>query len=307
MAENLMAGEDRALCGMVVTFHPEETVAENLRAMVRECGTVIAVDNGSEPEALARLAAVDGVTLLPLGENLGVAAALNRGAAAAMRSGSRWVVTFDQDSRPHPGFAAALWAAHLALPRAAVVGPRIQEETTCAGEYRWVRRNPRWPGCYERVQCRGTDLADVTMVVTSGSMVELATWQSLGGFDEGLFIDYVDIDYCLRVIRAGRGIAVAAGAVLSHRLGARQSARWLGKEFRPMHHPAFRHYYIARNRIAVWRRHSLAVPHWAAFDLCFALYNLFRVLVFEGRRWRKVGAMLRGTRDGLLGRSGPMQ
>jgi rhamnosyltransferase len=307
MAEPLAPAGNRALCGLVVTFHPDEAVTDNLRAIVQECGTAIVVDNGSGPDALARLAAVDGVTLVPLEKNLGVATALNRGAGRALKNDCQWVVTFDQDSRPEPGFAAALWATHLARPRAAVIGPCIHEEASCAGEYRWVRRHPRWPGCYERVPCRGPWLDHVTMVVTSGSMVELAAWQALGGFEEGLFIDYVDIDYCLRVIRAGREVAVAGGAVLLHRLGARRSARWLGKEFRPMHHAAFRHYYIARNRIIVWRRHALAVPHWAAFDLCFGVYNLFRVLVFEERRWQKIRAMLRGTWDGLRGRKGPRQ
>ena len=53
--------ENPKICGVVVTFHPAEEVAENLRAMVRECGRVLVVDNGSPPEAAARLAAVPGV------------------------------------------------------------------------------------------------------------------------------------------------------------------------------------------------------------------------------------------------------
>jgi rhamnosyltransferase len=221
--------------------------------------------------------------------------------------GFEWVVTLDQDSRPEPGFAAALWATHLAMPRAAVIGPRIKEEGFPAEQYRWLRRHPRWRGCFVRVPCRGKDLGNVTMLVTSGSMIEVAAWQALGGFDEGLFIDYIDTDYCLRVIRAGREVAVAAGALLQHRLGARQSARLLGRDFRPTHHAAFRQYYIARNRIALWRRHAIAVPHWAAFDLCYGLYNLFRVMAFERQRFRKLGAILRGTWDGLRGRKGAMK
>jgi rhamnosyltransferase len=221
--------------------------------------------------------------------------------------GCQWAVTFDQDSRPEPGFSAALWGTHLALPRAAVIGPRIQEEASEVERYRWLRRHPRWPGCFERVPCREKDLENVTMLVTSGSMIEIATWYALGGFDEGLFIDYIDTDYCLRVIRAGRQVAVAAGAFLQHRLGARESALLLGRDFRPTHHAAFRHYYIARNRLALWRRHALAVPHWAAFDLSYSLYNLFRVLVFEEQRWQKFRAMLRGTWDGLRGRKGAMK
>ena len=297
--------ENPNICGVVVTFHPAEEVEENLRAVVRECGRVLVVDNGSPPEACARLAAVPGVELLALGENRGVAAALNLGAAWALRHDCTWVVTFDQDSQPDPGLVAGLWAAHLRHPTAAIVGPCIQEQGPDDHDYRWVRRHPHWPGFFQRVKCTGADLPEVTLLVTSGSMIELAAWTALGGFAEDMFIDYVDIDYSLRVVRAGRTIAIAAAARLQHKLGARQAGRLLGRDFRPTHHAAFRHYYIARNRVTVWRRHARAVPHWALFDLGFASFNSLRVLLFEEQRRAKLKALILGTWDGLLGRGGP--
>ena len=293
------------ICGVVVTYHPPEEVGENLRAMVQECGRVLVVDNGSPPEISSRLASVPGVTLLALGQNLGIAAALNRGAAWARAHELDWMVTFDQDSRPEPGFVSGLWAAHGRHQRAAVIGPRILEGEADSPNYRWVRRHPRWPGLFQRVECGEADLPEVTAVITSGSMIELQYWAESGGFAEELFIDYVDIDYCLRVGRSGRTIVVAAAASLRHELGARQAGHLFGRDLRPMHHAAFRHYYIARNRVAVWRRHARAVPHWALFDLAFAGYNAFRVMAFEAAKWAKLKAMVLGTWDGLCGRSGP--
>ncbi len=293
------------ICGVVVTYFPGEDVGGNLRAMVGECRRVLVVDNGSPPEVCARLATVPGVILLALGNNLGIAAALNRGAAWARDKDFQWLVTFDQDSKPEPGLVAELWAAHLRHPQAAVIGPRILEGGADAPNYRWVRRHPRWPGLFQRSECGAADLPEVTAVITSGSMIELQYWAESGGFAEELFIDYVDIDYCLRVGRSGRKITVAAAASLRHELGARQAGRLFGRDLRPMHHAAFRHYYIARNRVRVWRRHALAVPHWALFDLAFAGYNAFRVVAFEAAKGAKLKAMVLGTWDGLCGRSGP--
>jgi rhamnosyltransferase len=200
---------------------------------------------------------------------------------------------------------AALWDLHLRQPRAAVIGPCILEGGADGPRYRWVRRNPRCRWLFQRVECRGADLPEVTMLVTSGSLMELESWVTLGGFEEALFIDYVDIDYCLKAIRAGRQVAVAAAARLHHKLGARQAGRLLGKDFRPTYHAAFRHYFMARNRVRIWRRHALAVPHWALFDLCFAGFNGFRVVAFEREKGAKLKAMILGTWDGLLGRTGP--
>jgi rhamnosyltransferase len=305
-----MTGKDArprpGCCAVVVTYHPDESVTENLRAAVAECAYVIVVDNASGPDDVAAFAAVAGVSVIALPGNVGLAAALNVGVGRAAEQGYEWVLTLDQDSRPEPGMTAALWATHLTLPRAAVIGPRIHEENSDVRRYRWVRRSKRWPLCFQRAGTDGEDLPEVTMVVTSGSMIEIELWRKLGGFDEALFIDYIDTDYCLRVIRAGRSVAVAGGGVLHHRLGARERRMLMGREFRPTHHAAFRHYYIARNRVMIWRRHALAVPHWAVFDFCFAVFNTARVLLFERDRGAKMAAMLRGTWHGLLGRGGPI-
>ncbi len=293
------------LCGVVVAYHPSGDAVENLRAMVRECGSVVVVDNGSTEEALAPLAGVAGATILRLGANLGIATALNRGAEWARARGFGWCVAFDQDSRPVPGMIAAMWETHRRYPQAAIVAPTIREAHANPAGYCWVIPHSWIKGGFRRVRCAGADLDGVTMAISSGTLFELETWSKLGGFDEALFIDYVDVDYCLRVLRAGRRIVVSAGAVLDHRLGNRWRVRFLGREIRPMGHAAFRHYYIARNRCRLWKRHALAVQHWALFDLCFAGYNTLRVLGFEPDKMRKLRAMIVGTWDGLRGRSGP--
>jgi rhamnosyltransferase len=291
-------------CAVVVTFHPDEAVIENVRAIAAECAHVLIVDNGSPASVQARFADLPRTELLALGENRGIAAALNVGARRAADMGFGWIITFDQDSRPVPGMIAALAATAQRNPRAAVVAPRILESGVGDVEYRWVRPNPRAGWLFQRVTCRDSDLPAVTMAITSGSLIEVATWENLGGFDEDLFIDYVDIDYCLRVVRAGGTVAVSAAAMLRHKLGARQTGVWLGHEFRPTHHAAFRHYFIARNRVHVWRRHAGAALHWALFDFCFALYNALRVVAFEPQKGTKLKAMLLGACDGFRGRKG---
>ena len=293
------------VCAVVVAFDPDEHVFGNLDAMRGECGRVIVVDNGASTEFRERIASMPGVERIDMGGNRGVAAALNAGAARAGELGFRSIVTFDQDSRPRNGMVEALLSTLSRHPSVRIVVPLILEPGQAGENYRWVRAHPRWPGCYQRVRCEKADLVGITLAITSGSLIDLETWTKLGGFDEALFIDYVDIDYCLKVLRAGGEIAVSAGAKLEHRLGARQSRVVLGHDVRPTYHAPFRHYFMARNRLRVWRRHAFAVPHWAAFDLTYALYNVFRVMAFEPSKGAKLKAIALGMWDGLLGRSGP--
>lgn len=303
MSEASSSGSDGLTCAVVVTYHPDESVLENLRAMVRDCGRVLVVDNGSGADTRGKLAAALGVELLSLGENLGVAAALNRGLAWAEAQGCEWAVTFDQDSRPEPGLIAALLASarNAAVPgRVAVVGAHTYDERTGRRD-RWLR--PAWFG-FRREYCGEADLPDATFVITSGALTRVRAWRELGGFDEGLFIDYVDHEFCLKARRNGWQVLVSAGARLAHNLGSKREVRLAGRTIRPTFHSAMRHYYMARNRLVMWRQYAWRYPHWWLFDLCFGGLNTLRVLLAEDGKWEKLKAMSRGSWDGLRGRQG---
>lgn len=292
-----------SICGVVVTYRPAASVVDNLRAMLRECGRLIVVDNGSPESARVLITQVDGVEVIALGENQGIATALNKGMARAAASGAEWVVTFDQDSLPQPGFVPELLATAQRIPGVALVGPFIQEEAV-GEKVRWVMPHPRCPLFFSRVPCLGEDLPDVTMVITSGALTSVEAWRRAGGFEDKLFIDFVDTDFCLRLRSAGWRVAVSSRARLVHHLGKREAREMMGKVFFPTHHEPIRHYYIARNRVLMVGRHGWRHPHWLMFECAAVLMWIFRVLVFEHRRGRKIKAMLLGTWAGLRGRFG---
>ena len=270
------------MIALVVTYFPDDEVADNIAAIAREFGDVIVVDNGSPQGSTASFRTLPGVDFVALDANHGVAAALNLGFERAVQRGETWVVSFDQDSRPISGFALALATSRAGMGDAAVIGANIVE-AAMAGDYTWLRPGKRCEWLFERVPCSSEDLLDVSMVVTSGALTSVEVWRELGGFDESLFIDFVDTDFCLRVRATGRRIGVSNGAVLHHKLGQRERREIFGFVFHPTHHPAFRHYFIARNRVSMLSRHGIREPHWL-----------------------KLKAMVLGTWDGLRGRSGPM-
>ncbi len=308
--------EPTPVCAVIVTYHPDEAFATRLAAIDRQVAHTVIVDNGSPQETVGQLAALAStrVKLIANGENRGVAAALNQGLHEALARGFSWAVTFDQDSRPAEGMVAALLerglrgvsrAAPVAAP-VAVVGPAIVDENIPDVSYRFLRAHPRLPLLPQRVGSGESErgLENVTFVITSGALVNLAVFKLLGGYREDLFIDYVDTDYCLRAKRAGYRVAVSADATLFHHRGARRSVRRWGRIFRPTFYSPTRYYYLARNGVLTARAHALRFPHWFLFDLTATLNNFVRLSMEDDRR-AKVRAALEGLRDGLRGRTGP--
>lgn len=295
---------------VVVTYQPRGDVEARLQKMSSQGGALVIIDNGSraadrvllEPASLAH-----GWELIKNADNLGLGAALNQGVRRLAGLGFRWALLFDQDSLPATDMSERMIEAlqrHAEPTRVAVIGPRFEDVST-GRPHRVLMQHPRCPGLFRKVEIGREDIPDVSMVITSGSLVRVADFETLGGFDEKFFIDYIDTDFCLRCRKLGRLIAVSATARLDHSLGDREKRRWLGIEIEPTNHSPLRHYYIARNRIPMIARHAWREPHWFWFDCAAAGLWIFRVLAAEGQKGRKLLAMVLGTWDGLLGRSGP--
>lgn len=289
--------------GVVVTFHPDAHFASRLEAVAHETQPLLVVDNSADAAINAQVAAACrhvGAEFIASTANVGLGAALNLAFAQLSGRGVEWAIAFDQDSIPYPGFTAALLTT--AECGAAVVGANWRDEARPEHPAKHLRPHglPPW---FRRTPA-DQDLADVTCVITSGSLFHLPTWRKLGGFDSGLFLDLVDTDYCLRALRAGYPIAVAAHARLRHRRGSKRPVAFAGRTWWPAFMPPLRLRILFRNRVRLFRRYGWHVPHWVAFELVYAAKIASEITLLEDRKLAKLAACVRGTWDGLLSRNG---
>ena len=303
-----MHRQNSPICAVVVTFHPDAGVPDRLDILGPQVAHVIVVDNGGTPgeSVLGRLSQNPHFEILRNPRNMGVAAAWNVGVSRAMALGFELVLILDQDSTPKPGMVDALlrtYELHPDRERIAILAPQF-EDPIPAIRPRFVRKTRGF--LFERALCEGDWLDDVSIVIGSGCVLDASIYRTLGGFREDFFIDYVDTDYCLRALERGYRIVVACAAKLEHRLGDRTVERRGPLVLYPTRHSPARWYYMSRNRIYMLRLHALRSPHWLTFEIANSAFWLLRMLVAEDRRAEKAKAVLRGTWDGLCGRTGPM-
>ncbi len=295
--------------GLIITFNPPIDFFTSLDTFYTQLDQIILVDNGSTPDARQLLKQEaqrrkSSLTIIFNDTNLGVATALNQGFRWALEQDFQQVVAFDQDSQPAPGMIATMlevFSAHAEDGRLAMVAPLVIDPIVNI-QARYLR--PKNKFLFERASCNGTVLTNVTYVITSGSLYDLAAYQEIGPFRDDFFIDYVDTEYCLRARQFGYRIVIACNAHLSHRQGEREK-RALGRyDHYPTFHPPLRWYFISRNRIPMIRQYAMRFPHWFVYELVASLYTLWRMLLFETPKKAKLQAFLLGTLDGLRGRLG---
>jgi rhamnosyltransferase len=292
---------------VIVTYHPEPLLVRDVVEAVQSQVTAVhVVDNGSAESTLDALRTMAGVQLHPQMRNLGIGAAQNAGIRVALAAGADFVLLLDQDSLPSPGMVAELLDVHGQLSRqgqrVGALGPlRVAADGSQAGFARLGigRYREMFPAAGER-------WCTCDVLIASGSLMPRAALEGAGLMDEGLFIDKVDIEWCLRAARRGYVIAGVPGARLAHRLGDRTVRLWALRWYRlPLHQP-FRYYYMVRNSILMQRTPGVGW-RWRLADA----YQGLQILLFFGLlvrgRGKNLRMMLRGLWDGLHAVNGPLR
>ena len=281
----------QTVCAVIVTYNPRPTFIDNIVNVAAQVKHVVVVDNGSSNETerhLHTLGTRPGCTVIRNRQNLGIALALNLGVKYASDAGYDWVCTFDQDSQICDGFISKMLEAYQRAPhpeRVALLAPSYVDRESGV-EMRLKRA------------CNG----QILTTMTSGSMVPLTTIRKLGFFDESLYMDAVDIEFCLRARREGM-LILQSPAVLLHSLGATSYHRLFGLRFGVTNHAANRRYYMTRNRLRLLMRYATDWP-WTWRESRTMLLDAAKIVLAEDNKWRKFRAIAAGIADACRGKLG---
>lgn len=288
----------RTICAVIVTYFPDLQLEERLKKITDQVAQTVIVDNGSPASCVERikeLAKSPAIHLILNESNEGIASALNAGVRWAASHGFQWVLTFDQDTIVSPGMVDEFEIVVRSYPeptRLAVVGSNYQDKVN--------GKLLSWTG-------QGTDNAlstKIPSVLTSGSLISVSAFQTIGGFRDGFFIDCVDHEYCLHARALRFDVVVTCKPVMRHEIGHVSEHRFFGKRVRAANHSPVREYYRARNSIVLIREYLVREPRWLLYYVWSWLKSQVFIFLFERDRIQKLRNTIRGCVHGLLGRTG---
>lgn len=285
------------ICAVVVTYYPDSGFADRMERVAKQVGQIVIVDNRSQGESLGRIQEVVerlGIHLIPNASNEGIARALNAGVRWAASRGYRWVLTLDQDTLVAADMVSSLAHVFRSYPfpqKAAVVGSNYRDQFSKPT----LSDDPIEPGGYGG--------KEVKTVLTSGSLISVDAFDSIGGFREDFFMDCVDHEYCLRARSHGYRILMTAKPVMEHGPGDPSQHRLLWRKFRTSNHSISRRYFLARNSTILVREYAISEPGWILYYLWEYAKSMLLLCLFETHRAAKLKGSIRGCIDGILGRT----
>lgn len=288
---------------VVVWFNPDkiegsDTAVENILSYSKFFGKVYVVDNSSYDNSELAEKLKSCVYISNKNAN-GIAGALNKGCAMALKDGFDWVITMDQDSSFNEDvivqFLEECEKIHKENELCVSFGPNIKNGSKSIPISKLIRFKILSP--IKRAILRQSDLPaagsefyeterlieDVVMdLITSGNIVNLEAWNKIGGYDEQLFIDFVDFDFTYRLHNAGYKICRLKWLYINHALGEKK--RHLFERNTPFESD-FRLHYIFRNLLVMMKRY----PEIEAFKTLFNnFYKDYCVFNIHFKKYRKI-------------------
>ena len=230
----------------VILYNPSEDNIKNIDTYLSKVSELYVYDNTETKSNENLFKDYPKVHYYWDGENKGLSIRLNQACERALKSKFDYLLTMDQDSSFLEENIDQYFRDILSFP--------TKEKVAVYGlEYILNDINDSTP-----------NYSEVDHLITSGSVLNLKLFSEIGGFDENLFIDGVDIDYCYSALTKGFLNIKFGKLFFEHSLGepVRRGSiftLFLIKKNKLIHSP-IRVYYMYRNMLYLEKKHKIQLP-----------------------------------------------
>lgn len=268
------------ISGVTVLYNPDKEILKNILSYLNQIERLYIIDNSEEEikPVTDNLRSYSRVRFLDNKNNIGIAAALNKSADQAIKDGYDLLLTMDQDSRISENYVNEMLVEFEKDERIGILTPFLIHN-----------ENPK--------KSKTTGVENITVAMTSGSVINLSALQKIGGYLEKLFIDYVDNEYCLRMNSLGYKVLRLNSVYVYHNLGAIKPRNFLLKKIFPTNHSPLRWYYRTRNRFYVYKKYKKRFPAYIRFDKKEFFKDFLKILIYESDKIEKIRMIILGYRD----------
>ncbi|MCW8805861.1 MAG: glycosyltransferase family 2 protein [Ignavibacteriaceae bacterium] len=277
----------KIVAGIVVLYNPSHSVIENINSYITQIERLYIVDNSDNPNKFLFefINSNSKCDYIFNDGNLGVAAALNIGAKKAIESGYSYLLTMDQDSKALADLVENLFKIAQADKQIGIASPLHSNKFDT------------------HIKSREPITEEMT-VMTSGNLLSLNAYKQIGAFRDDFFIDYVDIEYCIRMNFNNFKVLSVNNIILEHDEGNLSRRKFLSKTFYPSNNVPSRLYYKTRNLFYLRNTYRKIYPQPLKTEYDAYLRNIVKVFLFEKQKLLKFRMILLGFWDYLRGKKG---
>lgn len=263
----------------IVLYEPDiERLYENISAIQDQVEKVVIIINGSGCDCvISDYSRQNDFYIIQNEENKGIAFALNQALEYAYTKKYKWVLTLDQDTVV-PADLVVLLLRHEYCDKIGIIAPNFVDRN-------YYHKSEEKKGWGFVLNC-----------ITSACLTNVDIWKRIGGFDNELFIDFVDHDYCANLVESGYAIIQDYDVKILHEIGNGKRVFFGKHSMVVLNHSAMRKYYMVRNAIYFTKKWP-KLANTVSNKNEFLTLQLISIVFFENDKIRKLSAVFKGVFD----------
>ena len=283
----------------IVLYNPDiDRLLEEIKSVLSQVDFVCLCDNGSDNIGIVeeKTKTFNNLKLLKNVCNLGIGTASNQLCKYAKENEFDWILMLDHDTIC-PANLIDTYKKYIDDKRIGMICPNVVDKEIVNNIYR---------------STTGKELEYIDRCIQSATLVRLSAWEKCGGYNEWMFIDYVDFDFCKRLELNGLKIARCTTVTVDHQLGKRIKSKY-EKFYLSLYNrtkiKAFKYliyknvfskarvYYCTRNNIAYIKMFGNYINkgyEWRKF-----YFGILKRILRSTNRPMIIRETIRGMKDGL--------
>lgn len=268
----------------VVLYKPDLSVLNNIESYGYDVDLLIVIDNSEKVNKELQVELLErfkNIVYYSKNQNLGIATALNIACDISIENECDWILTMDQDSK-------FLNFKHY-------INCLIKLDDT--SEVALLGANTRRYAQEELPHEPSFEYSEEFSLITSANFLNLKLFNAIGRFDEKLFIDVVDFDYCIRVNLNKYKIYLFKDVLVEHSVGNLYKRKNLitRKTRNKIEHSPIRVYYYTRNYLNLCSKYNNFYPEKFGFlKILNMLYihEITKIILYEDQKIKKFYAKI---------------
>lgn len=289
-----------SIYAVIVCYYPNSNKVNKLiDKIIESVSMVLIFDNGGTE--FSKIRKNEKIKYCSLGSNVGIAKAINTACSIALSEQAQFLITFDQDSLPTKCMIKTMvnefFSSGFESRVIAAIGPRLIDnrgDNESSLKFHML-------GSTKKNISNNQKALQVSHLVTSGCLVNLEVWRAGLKFNDSLFIDFVDNDWCWRALKKNYIILGSAKAAMYHEIsdGIKRNKFCTLNTYSPL-----RRFYQSRNAVylLIYEKLSFSQYLYVLKSICVCFGS---ALFSDENTYASIASFVHGFFNGILKKMGP--
>lgn len=258
------------LAGLIILYYPKyEEVYRNISSYCSCIETLYIIENSNiNKDFINSLKELVKIRIISSGKNIGISKSLNLALEHASKDKYEWLLTMDQDtSFERNDFSSFLNSFENINKKNLIIFSPIHNKKFIT-----------------------TNIIEKEFVMTSANIINVEKSLKINGFNDKLFIDEIDHDFCFKSIINKYKIIVNENIAVNHSLGK--------KDIRNVTiYPALRLYYMCRNYLYIREKYNDINNDFFKLRDKYLIKFFIRHLIYSSEKFKCLKMILLGMFD----------